>query len=331
MSNQEISDTAEVWPIEELVEALDLMAGPQLEKAVRYAHQLGMGFAPQWIGIIEKATECAAVDDLPGNAHTIALFLLTELRAKQALPAIIKSFSLNSDQLDVMWGDVTTELLPRILAALADGQIDLIDSLIANKSIDEYVRWSAASSFVLLVRDGAISRAEAITRLRAHLDRTITELDRGNSCGLVLALESLAAADALDAIKEVFRLELIPTMLMSLELVEENIASGDAYIQAEFERYGPTGIPDAIEELRKWHFFDEFDPTAKAASDKITNGKYSSLPPWLQAKLEDGNSSEGYDSPSTIQNAEPHVGRNSPCPCGSGKKFKKCCGGRHLN
>jgi len=24
--------------------------------------------------------------------------------------------------------------------------------------------------------------------------------------------------------------------------------------------------------------------------------------------------------------AQPHVGRNDPCPCGSGKKFKKCCG-----
>ena len=23
--------------------------------------------------------------------------------------------------------------------------------------------------------------------------------------------------------------------------------------------------------------------------------------------------------------AEPHVGRNDPCPCGSGKKYKKCC------
>jgi len=22
----------------------------------------------------------------------------------------------------------------------------------------------------------------------------------------------------------------------------------------------------------------------------------------------------------------PIVGRNDPCPCGSGKKFKKCCG-----
>ncbi|MFM0741677.1 UPF0149 family protein [Paraburkholderia xenovorans] len=26
------------------------------------------------------------------------------------------------------------------------------------------------------------------------------------------------------------------------------------------------------------------------------------------------------------QRAEPKVGRNDPCPCGSGKKFKKCCG-----
>ncbi|MGC2082083.1 MAG: SEC-C metal-binding domain-containing protein, partial [Bradyrhizobium sp.] len=23
----------------------------------------------------------------------------------------------------------------------------------------------------------------------------------------------------------------------------------------------------------------------------------------------------------------PKVGRNDPCPCGSGKKYKKCCGG----
>jgi uncharacterized protein YecA (UPF0149 family) len=23
---------------------------------------------------------------------------------------------------------------------------------------------------------------------------------------------------------------------------------------------------------------------------------------------------------------EPKVGRNDPCPCGSGRKYKKCCG-----
>ncbi len=28
----------------------------------------------------------------------------------------------------------------------------------------------------------------------------------------------------------------------------------------------------------------------------------------------------------TVRREEPKVGRNDPCPCGSGKKFKKCCG-----
>ena len=33
-------------------------------------------------------------------------------------------------------------------------------------------------------------------------------------------------------------------------------------------------------------------------------------------------------SPESLQiiNTEPKVGRNDPCSCGSGKKFKKCCG-----
>ncbi len=28
----------------------------------------------------------------------------------------------------------------------------------------------------------------------------------------------------------------------------------------------------------------------------------------------------------TIKREEEKVGRNDPCPCGSGKKYKKCCG-----
>jgi uncharacterized protein len=28
----------------------------------------------------------------------------------------------------------------------------------------------------------------------------------------------------------------------------------------------------------------------------------------------------------TIHRASPKVGRNDPCPCGSGRKFKKCHG-----
>lgn len=30
--------------------------------------------------------------------------------------------------------------------------------------------------------------------------------------------------------------------------------------------------------------------------------------------------------PTTVRRTQPKVGRNDPCPCGSGKKYKKCCG-----
>ncbi len=30
--------------------------------------------------------------------------------------------------------------------------------------------------------------------------------------------------------------------------------------------------------------------------------------------------------PATIRRSQPKVGRNAPCPCGSGKKYKQCCG-----
>ncbi len=31
-------------------------------------------------------------------------------------------------------------------------------------------------------------------------------------------------------------------------------------------------------------------------------------------------------TPKTVRRQEEKVGRNAPCPCGSGKKYKKCCG-----
>jgi uncharacterized protein YchJ len=34
----------------------------------------------------------------------------------------------------------------------------------------------------------------------------------------------------------------------------------------------------------------------------------------------------GDDVIKQVKREEPKVGRNDPCPCGSGKKYKKCCG-----
>ncbi len=38
------------------------------------------------------------------------------------------------------------------------------------------------------------------------------------------------------------------------------------------------------------------------------------------------NLTSGSSSPKTKKRSEQKIGRNAPCPCGSGKKYKKCCG-----
>lgn len=45
------------------------------------------------------------------------------------------------------------------------------------------------------------------------------------------------------------------------------------------------------------------------------------------ASLENINDVDGQQTAHvTVKNDEPKVGRNDPCPCGSGKKYKNCCG-----
>ena len=51
--------------------------------------------------------------------------------------------------------------------------------------------------------------------------------------------------------------------------------------------------------------------------------------PTLQQPTIDQNfSSQSQEpkAPQTVQRNAPKLGRNDPCHCGSGKKFKHCCG-----
>lgn len=62
----------------------------------------------------------------------------------------------------------------------------------------------------------------------------------------------------------------------------------------------------------------------KMASDGVNLKKAGQVKHWIKNHPEEvkgiGQSIETY------RREEPKVGRNSPCLCGSGKKYKKCCG-----
>ena len=42
--------------------------------------------------------------------------------------------------------------------------------------------------------------------------------------------------------------------------------------------------------------------------------------------MEDTNSNNSTNLNSTISPMQKKIARNEPCPCGSGKKYKQCCG-----
>jgi uncharacterized protein len=73
----------------------------------------------------------------------------------------------------------------------------------------------------------------------------------------------------------------------------------------------------ALEERERKRFDDK-------AWAKLVGECSEELWPAVVATYRYGNALRG--RPSTVKRAAPKTGRNDPCPCGSGKKFKNCCG-----
>jgi hypothetical protein len=85
------------------------------------------------------------------------------------------------------------------------------------------------------------------------------------------------------------------------------------------------------ERRRKW---DDPDPFIREMRERWLRGE----PRWAKSQVDDspppgGGAAadwvgDGFVPPpaaGTYRREEPKVGRNDPCPCGSGKKYKKCC------
>ena len=68
--------------------------------------------------------------------------------------------------------------------------------------------------------------------------------------------------------------------------------------------------------------------TTRQSNIKITGEGFdkSAIPVGESKPVAPNNSNASDSKPEPIVNKGPKVGRNDPCPCGSGKKYKNCCG-----
>jgi hypothetical protein len=298
---------------------------------------------PRLIEAIRSATAQAREGHPPkGSLHIFSLYLLAEFKAREALPAILETIALPQGLLNELWGDCLHEDLSRMLAVLGNGDVELVQSLIRNRDLDMYVRWKAVDMYPLLVRDGIIDRAAAVELLTQNLRDAIAGADDDITGPLICTLCDLGAAPALPEIEEVYRRGLIDDSIITLRNVQNDIAAGDAQVAQAHKRLEPTAIDDVIAELEGWAWFAEDDDDSELYDEDQGEDIKVWREQWQQRRLDAvlGNQTPmdstwqpilplPEDEPRPVESRATRVGRNDPCPCRSGKKYKKCCGGRH--
>jgi hypothetical protein len=212
-----------------------------------------------------------------------------------------------------------TECLERVLATLGGETPELLEAMASDPSLDIFVREKAASALVLLVRDGRLERVDVVRKLEAILRQSIDN-DRGEDAAfMIMAMQPLAPVEALPTIREAFSKDLIDPFLARQADVEANLEEGDAALS----RLPPTITDDCTTLISDWMCFSGQLP--EGARDFL-DGEFDELD--APSLMDDFHPvGETYIAGTdTIRYEGRPVGRNESCPCGSGKKYKKCCG-----
>ena len=222
-------------------------------------------------------------------AHIYAMFLLAQFREKRAYPLVVDFFSAPGDISLEATGDVVTEYLARILASVCCGDVGLIKQLAENEAADEYVRNAALESLVCLVAAGQMPREDVLAYYKSLFEGDLSQQPSHFWDGLVSCCTDLYPEEVYPQIKQAFEEDLIDEWVIDLDFVDEHLALGREEILSRLQDDRCKPIEDTVEELESWACFQ---------------------PPIQRQPI--------------IKKKK--IGRNEPCPCGSGKKYKKCCG-----
>jgi len=291
--------------INEILSRLDRTEGRFPHDAVRESIVRREEMTPALLGILEEVSQ----DPLPfmredRMAHIFAMYLLAQFRETRAYPLLVRIFSVPGETVHDLAGEIITEDLDRILASVSNGDIGGITSLAEDTRVDEYVRAAAMGGLLALVAWGLRSRDE-IMGYFDHLFEIFEPEPPMIWNGLASACARLWPEEVKDKIRRAYEEGCIESGYIGWEDIEDALARGkDASLRSLSEEY--RMISDVEEEIGGWACFHQTRATSArhaAQSLQPTPGK-AALRPGAATK----------------------VGRNDPCPCGSGKKFKKCCG-----
>ncbi len=259
-------------------------------------------FIPLLLDVLDKTIKDPSDEDFG------AALLLAEMREPAAYPKLIDLIAFETDDVDALWGDLLTDLFDKILRDTFDGDSSRIPQLLENRSISPWSRMMALKAWGMHYYDGRISREEIIGKIR-HLINNVY-------VGKFSKDDEVVLSSIADVVCEQRFEELIPDVkpLFDKEVIDPYLIADYESFTASFSdsRYAAKDehIDDAIKDLQGWRWFDEAHWTGGGDDEDFDDYEE--------------NDSDGIDE--SDRNLWGKIERNAPCPCGSGKKYKKCCG-----
>lgn len=301
------------------------------EKAVKYALAHKEEAIPELLEILEYTISNVDVlsQDNEYLVHFPAIYLLACFRETRAYENIIKIASLPDEQIFDLLGDTVTEDFKNILASVCDGNIEPIKRIIENSSIDEYVRTEALESLLILLNHGTVSREQLVFYFKELFNGKL-EVDYScvwdtlpRCCSMIHPAglkDDIEKAVADGSVMEIIAdLDFMNRQLKRpvKEVLDELKKDEDYSFVSEEDVYSLEGWVGGFfyeEDSDDEYPFDE-DDVNEMEGDQFMRSFY--------------NEYRDYETSVNIPfKRESFVGRNDPCPCGSGKKYKKCCLGK---
>ncbi|MFQ5774171.1 MAG: DUF1186 domain-containing protein [Kiloniellaceae bacterium] len=293
--------------IEEVILDLDSFEGLP-RRALKTAADNWEILLPEFLEMLEAYVRDPEANGEAERALFLVVHLFGQMRERRAYRPLTRLLRMDPPYVEAVLGDAATETLHQVLISVFDGDPQPLRAVIEDADADEFVRSRAFDALAFLAKEGRIDLED----VKSFLLRCYSDLQPQRECmvwvGWQSAIAYLGLAEFRSLVRKAFASGKISRFHMDYDdfakdLRRAVVGSGSGYdVHADLRPFG-----DVVEEIGHWHCFSE---------------EYFRVRERIQRAWERAREAAV---------AKPHVnvyrdvGRNDPCPCGSGRKFKKCC------
>lgn len=245
-----------------------------------------------------------------------ALLLLAKLKSEQSLPQVLQLLKQDEDFIDFWFGDFLNLLIEDVLYHCGKHKTEVIFEFLKQPNIYHFNKAVVGEALVKIIENSEEKRQIFIEEYRRVLEVFIENSADENYAdteflGFIISdVVDLGYKELLPEIKKLMDLGIVNLFICGTnEAVERDI-------KVPIKRYSTNFFENSIFEKYEELFRMETEAGDSTLNEDIYTDNYN------QEIIKRNYIA---DDPGLPVTKPDKIGRNDPCPCGSGKKYKKCC------